>query len=554
MLQTVEMRGICKRFGSLIANDHVDLDVHAGEVHALLGENGAGKSTLMKILYGLYAPDDGEIRINGEPARLRSPAAAIEHGIGMVSQHFALIRTLTVAENVVLGMPGGLRFDLGDAVRRVTETAQRYAIHVNPLALVRHLAIGEQQRVEILKALHRNVRVLILDEPTAVLTPQEANALFAAVKGLVAQGLAVVFISHKMQEVMAVSNRITVLRDGRVVGRLLTREATEASLAQLMVGRASFGVTRQGAAPVSPAPPGIPNVPGIETSAGLPQGSQVPNNRLKPPFQMSSATTFGIPAAPQRAVLTLDDVWATGAKGQDALRGLSLQVAAGEILAVAGVSGNGQSELAQVLQGLRRPTAGRLLLNGDSLLGLRPDQIVQRGVGHIPEDRLAAVIGEMTVAENLALEHLSEFERRKQLDWQAIASHATALIQQYQIKARPSDRIRTLSGGNVQKVILARSLHRSPALVVAVDPTRGLDIGATDYVRSRLLAERDRGAAVLLISGDLEEVLALADRIVVMYEGRIVGEMTAHEANAERLGLMMSGSGRTAARNHEENQ
>ena len=510
MLQTVEMRGISKRFGALLANDCIDLDVHAGEVHALLGENGAGKSTLMKILYGLYAPDDGEIRINGEPVRFRSPAAAIEHGIGMVSQHFTLIRTLSVAENVVLGMSTGLRFDLDAAVRRVTDTAQRYAIHVNPLALVRHLAVGEQQRVEILKALHRNVRVLILDEPTAVLTPQEADALFAAVKGLVAQGLAVVFISHKMQEVMAVSDRVTVLRDGRVVGRLLTREATEVSLAQLMVGRASFGVTRQGAAPVSPAP--------------------------------------------QRAVLTLDEVWATGAKGQDALRGLSLQVCAGEILAVAGVSGNGQSELAHVLQGLRRPTRGHVTLGGESLLGLRPDQIVQRGVGHIPEDRLAAVVGEMTVAENLVLEHLPEFERRGQLDWQAIASHATALIQQYQIKARPSDRIRTLSGGNVQKVILARSLHRSPALVVAADPTRGLDIGATDYVRGRLLAERGRGAAVLLISGDLEEVLALADRIVVMYEGRIVGETAAHEANAERLGLMMSGSGAATAHNHEENR
>ncbi len=505
-LQTVELRGITKRFGALVANERVDLDLRAGEVHALLGENGAGKSTLMKILYGLYQADEGEIRLDGRPVKLHSPAAAIAHGIGMVSQHFTLIRTLTVAENVVLGMPSGLRFDLAEARRAVLATGARYGFPVVPSAIVRHLSVGEQQRVEILKALHRNVRVLILDEPTAVLTPQESEALFAAVKGLVAQGLTVVFISHKMQEVLGVSDRVTVLRDGRVVGRVTTREATETHLAQLMVGRETFGVTR-----------------GRDDPAG-----RLPADRL----------------AGGEAVLTLTDVWARGDRGHQALRGISFTVRGGEILAIAGVAGNGQSELSQVLQGLRRPREGAITLKGESLTGLSPAEIVRRGVGHIPEDRLTAVVGEMTVAENMALEYLPEFTRRGQLDRRAMTAHAAQLIAEYQIKAAPTDRARTLSGGNLQKVILARSLHRDPALVVAVDPTRGLDIGATDYVRSRLLDQRARGAAVLLISEDLDEILALADRIAVIYEGQIVGEVTANAANAEQLGLMMSGSTR----------
>jgi simple sugar transport system ATP-binding protein len=499
-LDAVELCGLTKRFGALTANDHVDLDLRAGEVHALLGENGAGKSTLMKILYGLYHPDEGEIRVNGRRVTFHSPADALAHGIGMVTQHFALIRTLSVAENVVLGTHSRLRFDLKAAQRAVAETAARYGFSIDPAAVVRHLSVGEQQRVEILKALHRNVRLLILDEPTAVLTPQESEALFAAVKALVKQGLAVVFISHKMQEVLAVSNRVTVLRDGRVVGRLNTREATEAQLAQLMVGRASFGAARRTAE--------------------------------------ASEHVYRHP------VLVLDDVWAESDKGYAALRGLSLAVRAGEILAVAGVAGNGQSELAQILQGLRTPMRGRVALQGVSVLGLSPAEITRRGVGHIPEDRLAAVVGDLNVAENMTLEYLPEFTRRGQLDRRAMLAHAAQLIAEYQIKAAPTDRVRTLSGGNLQKVILARSLHRSPALVVAVNPTRGLDLGATDYVRGRLLEQRARGAGVLLISEDLDEILALADRILVIYQGRSVGEVTASEADAEGLGLMMSGSKR----------
>ncbi len=496
-LQSLQLRGITKRFGALVANEGIDLELRAGEVHALLGENGAGKSTLMKILYGLYTADEGQILIDGRAVKLHSPAAAIAHGIGMVSQHFTLIRTLTVAENVVLGMPTGVRFDLAAAQRAVAATAGRYGFDVNPAAIVRHLSVGEQQRVEILKALHRDVRVLILDEPTAVLTPQESEALFAAIKGLVARGLAVVFISHKMQEVLETSDRVTVLRDGRVVGRRHTRETGEAELARLMVGRETFGVVRSGKAP----PAGEP-------------------------------------------VLSLSEVWAASDQGHDALRGISLAVRAGEILAVAGVAGNGQRELSQVLHGLRPPGQGAIRLAGAELAGLSPAEIVRRGVVHIPEDRLSAVVGELTVAENMSLEYLPEFTRRGQLDRRAMLAHAAQLIEEYQIKATPTDRARTLSGGNLQKVILARSLHRNPALVVAVDPTRGLDIGATDYVRSRLLEQRARGAGVLLISEDLDEILALADRIAVIYEGQIVGEVSASEASAEGLGLMMSGSRR----------
>jgi simple sugar transport system ATP-binding protein len=413
----------------------------------------------------------------------------------MVSQHFTLIRTLSVAENVTLGMLSGIWFDRAAAEQSVTDTAARYGFRLDPAALVRHLSVGEQQRVEIVKALHRNARVLILDEPTAVLIPQEIRTLFAALRGLVAQGMAVVLISHKMQEVLAVSDRVTVLRDGRVVGQRETRATNQAELASLMVGRETVGVVRPGTAAPATEP-----------------------------------------------VLQLEGVSALSTRGHAALRGLSFTVFGGEILAVAGVAGNGQSELAHVLQGLRRPSQGQITLRGRSLIGLGPAQIVALGVGHIPEDRLAAVVGELSVAENLVLEYLSEFTRSGQLNRAAMRAHAQQLIQQYQIKAAPGDRAQTLSGGNLQKVILARSLHRDPALVVAVNPTRGLDIGATDYVRSRLLEQRQRGAAVLLISDDLDEILALADRIAVIYEGRIVGQVTAAEANPEQLGLLMSGS------------
>ncbi|MGH2594082.1 MAG: ABC transporter ATP-binding protein [Anaerolineae bacterium] len=494
-MNVIEMRGIVKHFGVVTANAGIDFDLAEGEVHALLGENGAGKSTLMKILYGLYTPDAGEIRVRGHVVHFTSPANALAHGIGFVSQHFSLVPSFTVAENIALGYAPGVRFDERAAVTAVSSTAARFQLNVDPASQVRHLSVGEQQRVEILKALHRECRVLILDEPTAVLTPQESEALFAAIRRLVDQGLSVVFISHKLDEVLAISDRVTVLRDGRVVGETATREASHASLARLMVGRETFGVSRDGGSAAGPS------------------------------------------------LLRLEDLHALDDRRLPALRGLTLTVGGGEIVGVAGVAGNGQRELGEVLSGLRRPTRGQVFVGDDEITQATPAEIAAYGVGRIPEDRSAAVVADLTVAENLALEHLDEFVQRGGLDRRKMRQQAEALIVEYGIKATPDDRVRTLSGGNMQKLILARVLSRHPRLIVASEPTRGLDVGATDYVRSKLLEARGRGAGVLLISEDLDEVLALSDRIAVLYEGRLTGMLNASEADPERLGLMMASQG-----------
>ncbi len=493
-MDIVQMRGITKRFGPVVANDHIDFNLRKGEIHALLGENGAGKTTLMRILYGLYRADEGEILIEGWPARINSPKDAIALGIGMVTQHFALVPPLTVAENVVLGFTDGFVVDKAAIEQKVAEAAKRFGLEVDPSAVVRHLSVGQRQRVEILKALYREARVLILDEPTAVLVPQEIDALFETLERLRAQGLSVIFITHKLEEVMEISDRVTVLRDGRVVGTVETAKTNERDLARMMVGRETFGVHRE------------------ERAVG------------------------------ERPLLQIERLSANDDQGLPALKGVSLVVHAGEILGIAGVGGNGQKELAEVLSGVRRPTAGRILVDGQDLTGATPDQFTAAGVGRIPEDRHAGVVAELSVAENLALEHLHEFTRGGMLDREAIRRHAEELIQQFQIKARPTDKTRTLSGGNLQKLILARVLSRKPKVVIASQPTRGLDVGATEYVRQQLLQQRARGAAVLLISEDLEEILALSDRIAVMYEGEIVGLLPAQEADPERLGLMMSGA------------
>jgi general nucleoside transport system ATP-binding protein len=411
-----------------------------------------------------------------------------------VTQHFALVAPMTVAENLALGRSGGLRLDLAEAARKVADASKRFGIGVDPAARVGDLSVGQQQRVEILKALSRDCRILILDEPTAVLVPAEVEALFATLRSLVADGLAVVFISHKLNEVRTISDRVTVLRRGRVVGTV-PGSTDERELARLMVGRPTFGVER-------------------ETDA--------------------DATT-------DRPALTIEGLRADSERGLPVLTDVTLSVRGGEIVGVAGVSGNGQTDLVEVLSGMREPTGGSIRIDSQELSGADPTRMMRAGIGRIPEDRHASLIGDLSVAYNLVLERLEEFRRGGRLDEAAIRTNAENLIARFDIRARPDDPVGSLSGGNVQKVLLARVLARDPRVIVVSQPTRGLDVGATEYVRSQLLDRRAAGAAILLVSEDLDELLALADRLVVFYEGRIVGELAVSDADPERLSMLMAG-------------
>ena len=495
----LELRGITKRFGDLVANDGIDFDVRGGEVHALLGENGAGKTTVMRIAYGLTQGDAGEIMVDGQACVIGSPRDAIGAGIGMVTQHFALVRPMTVAENLALGRSTGLRLDLANARRRATEASDRFGINVEPAARVEDLSVGQQQRVEILKALSRGCRILILDEPTAVLVPEEVEALFTTLRSLVADGLSVVFISHKLAEVRAISDRISVLRGGRLVGTA-AGSTDERELARMMVGRPTFGVER---------PSGV-------------------TQRLGAP------------------ILRIRDLHVAGPRGLSALSDVTLDVRAGEIVGVAGVSGNGQTELVEVLSGMRRPISGSVTVDGVELAGADPDRVMRSRVGRIPEDRHASLVGDLSVAYNLVLECLDDFRSGGRIDERSVHQHAAELIRRFDIRARPDDPVATLSGGNIQKVLLARVLSRDPRVLVVSQPTRGLDVGATEYVRSQLLTRRGDGSAILLVTEDLDELLALSDRLIVMYEGHIVGEMTAADADPEHLGMLMAGRGTAA--------
>ena len=475
----VAMQGIVKRFGDLTANDGVDFTLAPGTIHALLGENGAGKTTLMRALYGLTVPDAGEIHVAGRSVEIRSPKDAIRQGVGMVTQHFSLVAPMTIAENVMLGHEGGFRLDHRQARRLVFEASERAGIAVHPDSTVSALSVGQRQRVEIVKALSRDARVLILDEPTAVLVPQQVELLFDALRRLRDDGLAVVFISHKLREVMAISDEVTVLRQGKVSGRAATRDVDEEELARMMIGRPARAVEREGA------------------------------------------------GGDGDVVLRVEELEADNELGLPAVRGISFEVRAGEILGVAGVSGNGQTELAEVLSGMRLATSGRVVVDGD--------------LGRIPEDRRASVVGELSVAYNLVIEELGAYRRGPMLDERRIRRTAEELIERFDIRARPGDLVGGLSGGNMQKVLLARVLAREPRALVVSQPTQGLDVGATEYVRGQLLAQRDAGAGILLVSEDLEELLALSDRLVVMYEGELVGELDAAEADVQRIGLLMAG-------------
>jgi len=501
----LELRGITKRFPGIVANDHVDFELAKGEVHALLGENGAGKSTLMNILYGLYHPDEGEVRLRGEPARIDSPNAAIEHGIGMVHQHFMLIPVMTVAENIVLAVEPrkGPFLDIDAAEKSVREISQRFGLAVRPDARIESISVGMQQRVEILKALYRGAEILILDEPTAVLTPQEAEELFTIIRSLQAEGKSIIFITHKLGEVLAIADRITVLRRGKTIETVPREGATEEGLAKLMVGREVLLRVEK-----TPATPGDP-------------------------------------------LLEVDDLRVLDERGLEAVRGVSLDVRAGEIVGIAGVDGNGQSELVEAITGLRKAESGRVSAGGKDLTDENARDYMNAGVGHIPEDRhRRGLVLDFTLAENIALKDYAE-EPDSKWGWlfpKRLIARARTLLQEFDVRGGgPQTPAASLSGGNQQKVVVAREVSRDPRILVAAQPTRGLDVGAIEFVHRRLVAERDRGRGVLLVSLESEEVRSLADRILVIYEGQIVGEFPP-DATEEELGFAMTGGkGATAA-------
>jgi ABC-type uncharacterized transport system ATPase subunit len=495
-----EMRGIVKRFPGVLANDHVEFSCRVGEVHALLGENGAGKSTLMNVLAGLYRPEAGEISVNGERVAFNSPRDAIEHGIGMIHQHFMLVPNQSVAENMVLGLDRPRLFlNLTQVEEQVEALGEQYGLTVNPHAKIWELSVGEQQRVEVLKMLYRGARILIMDEPTAVLTPQEVESLFRTLRDMCKRGHTIVFISHKLDEVVAIAERVTVLRRGKVTAAgVSAKGVTKSHLAKLMVGR------------------------------------EVLFNVEKPKAKTGDP------------VLQVENLHTTNDRGLPALRGVSLQVCAGEILGIAAVAGNGQRELAEVITGLRPATGGRIHLGDQELDGHTNWLKIGEQLGHIPEDRAAVgSVPNLSVAENLILKSYPRppIASGWSINFQVVRELAKHLVHHYKI-ATPTVETpaRMLSGGNLQKLILARETSAHPKFMVAVHPTRGLDVGATESVHKLLIEQREVGAALLLISEDLDELLALSDRIAVMYEGRIVGEMPAEGADINRIGLLMAGT------------
>ena len=495
----LEMRGITKRFPGVLANDHIDLEVRPGEIHALLGENGAGKSTLMNVLYGLLTPDEGEILIGGESVQIAGPTDAIARGIGMVHQHFMLVPVFSVAENVVLGnetMANPVLLDTHAANDRIRELAEILGFSVDPDAIVGELSVGLQQRIEILKALYRGAKVLILDEPTAVLTPQETVEIFAVLRRLAADGTSIVFISHKLYEVLDIADRITVIRRGRVVGQADPKTATEEDLAAMMVGRDVSLVVDKG------------------------------------------------PAKPADVALDVRDLVVADDRGSNVVEGCSFEVRAGEILGIAGVAGNGQAEMVEALTGLRKVKGGRVTLAGHDVTGQRPRELAGRGMAYIPGDRQRyGLVLAYPIADNLCLTdyHDPPFSRFGILNEKAIAARAAELIPKFDIRT-PSASVpaSTLSGGNQQKVIIAREFSRPIVLLVADQPTRGLDVGSIEFIHRQIVAKRDTGSAVLLVSAELDEILELSDRIAVMFRGRIVAVVEAATAEKENIGLLMA--------------
>jgi simple sugar transport system ATP-binding protein len=497
----LEARHLTKIFGPVVANDDVSLTLERGEIRALLGENGAGKSTLVKMLYGLYAPDAGEIWIKGEQVALRGPGDAIVRGLGMVHQHFQLVPVMTVAENVVLGAEPtkGGRLDMATAVAQVRELSERYSLAVDPEATVEDLPVGTQQRVEIIKALYRGADILILDEPTAVLTPAETDELLAIMRSLAAQGTGIVFITHKLQEVIAVSDTISVLRGGKVVGTTTPRETDRAGLANMMVGRSVVLQVEKGE------------------------------------------------AHPGASVLKIEGLQVDDDRGQHSVRGVDLEVFAGEIVGVAGVEGNGQRELVEAICGMRKIKEGRVTIEGEDVTGQSPHHINRIGVAHIPQDREKhGLVGSYSIADNLVLERFDEAPYAD--GWirnrDAVRANAEAQVERFDVRPRDVDNeAHALSGGNKQKVIVARELSQGARVVIAAQPTRGVDVGSIEFIHRQLVDQRDAGVAVLLVSAELDEVLSLSDRVAVIYEGEIQAILPIAEATREMVGLLMAGAG-----------
>ena len=497
----LELRGITKRFPGVVANDNVNLELNTGEVLSLIGENGAGKSTLMSVLYGMYKPDEGEILIDGAPLVFTSPADAIAAGIGMVHQHFMLVPVFTVAENVVLGVEptgslGKLKID--EARRMVREISDKYNLDLDPDAVIEDLPVGVQQRVEIVKVLLRDAKVVVFDEPTAVLTPSEIIEFFEIVKTLVSAGRGVVFITHKLKEALNIADRIAVLRRGKVVGEADPKTATESQIAEMMVGR---------------------------------------------PVQL---TVDKNSAKSGDVVLKVTDLTVLDADGRTHVENVSFEVHSGEIVGIAGVQGNGQTELVEALTGLRKATSGVVALDGKDLTHSDPRERHQMGMAHIPEDRQRqGLVGGLSVAENLVLTryHDDQFSHGVIVDWEAADAIAETLITEYDIRTPSKETgVGTLSGGNQQKVIVARELSRDLRLTIAAQPTRGVDVGSIEYIHSRIVKERDAGTAVLIVSTELEEVMALSDRLLVMYRGKVVAELDPKKVTPMEVGLYMAGS------------
>lgn len=499
MPAVVEMKGIGKSFPGIRANDNINLTIEQGEIHVLLGENGAGKSTLMNILYGLYQPDEGQIYIKGKPVRISNPNVAISQGIGMVHQHFMLVQPFTVTENIILGKEpsNGTTLDINKAIKDVEEISKKYELKVDPRAVIQDISVGMQQRVEILKTLYRGAEILILDEPTAVLTPQEIEELGIILKNLVNQGKSIILITHKLKEVMSMSDRVTIVRRGKVIDTLNTKDTNIDELAEKMVGRkVSLTVEKQEAKVTAP-------------------------------------------------ILEINGLKVLDSRKLEAVKGINLKVNGGEILGIAGVDGNGQSELVQAITGLSKAEAGEILLNGKDITNLLPKEVIESGVGHIPEDRhKRGLVLNYSLAENAILgsHHKKQFRKGMGLSYQKIREYCRKLIKEYDVRT-PSEKVlaKSLSGGNQQKLIVAREIDRDPSLCIASQPTRGLDVGAIEFVHKKLIELRDEGKAVLLVSLELDEVMDLSDRIAVIYDGKIVDILDAKDATEKKLGIMMAG-------------